>query len=270
MSDLPRGLPSSQGISVGTLNQAKEHMMAIISKLALILLNPLARMLRHELTPLRKAQYIDAAKTIRAAKEKGVSVYEYVESMWDQNGCTDRVIEQIGSAGGLTPCDRVCEVGPGTGRYLSRILRQVSPRQYDIYEIADDWTKWLARTHGPVVVPQPADGRTLRHTPSQSCGLVHAHGVFVYLPLLHAFEYLQEMCRVCAPGGFVVFDFFSDEEFSADTISRWLASTDRYPVILPRTMVLKYFSDRGFTPMHEFEAKYGHSYSRYMVFQRSV
>jgi hypothetical protein len=223
----------------------------------------------YELLPHRKNHYIDAAETLRAAKREGRSVCEYVESIWGQQGATAGVIDEMTRAGSLAPCDRVLEIGPGTGRYLERVLQHVAPRQYDVYEIDRGWASWLAATYGPTVIRQPTDGRTLRHTPSQSCGLVHAHGVFVYLPFLHIFEYFEEMSRVCAAVGYVVFDFFSDEQFDSSVIGRWLASLDRYPVILPRAMVLKYFRDRGFTPIHEFETQYGHGYSRYVVFQRS-
>jgi hypothetical protein len=158
--------------------------------------------LGYEVVPLRKTGggHIDAVQTIHAANLQGQSVCEYVESLWDQHGWTDRVIEEMRKAGSLIPCDRVCEIGPGTGRYLERVLQKVSPRQYDIYETANDWATWLESTYAPFVVRQPADGHTLRHTPSGSCGLVHAHGVFVYLPFLHAFEYFVEMARVCAGG----------------------------------------------------------------------
>lgn len=174
--------------------------MKIIKRLAFVAVNKLVYIAGYELAPLKRNSYIDAAETIRAASLQGQTVCEYVESLWDQRGWTDRVIEEMQEAGSLAPCDRVCEIGPGTGRYLERVLQRVSPRQYDIYETADDWAIWLAETYTPPVVRQPADGHTLRQTPDRSCGLVHAHGVFVYLPFLHAFEYFAEMARVCAGG----------------------------------------------------------------------
>jgi phospholipid N-methyltransferase len=239
-------------------------------RLGVVALEKVAHMAGYALLPLTQNHYIGAAETLREARRRGQSVCEYVESIWDQQGATARVVEEMAKAGCLTSCSRILEIGPGTGRYLEAVLRHVSPHQYDVYETAEDWAAWLARTYGSVVVRQPADGRTLRHTPSHSCGLVHAHGVFVYIPFLQVFEYFEEMSRVCASGGHVVFDCFADEQFDSTVIGRWLASTDRYPVILPRTIVLNYFSDRGFTLIREFDAKYGHGHSRYMIFQRSV
>jgi len=241
-----------------------------IQRLALSAANNLANLVGWGFTPHRANHYLPAAKTLQAARQRGQSLCEYVESIWDQHGCTDRVIDEMRNAGSLTPCDRVCEIGPGTGRYLVPALQQTSPSRYEIYEIADDWATWLTRTYGPIVVRQPADGRTLRHTPSHSCGLVHAHGVFVCLPFLQAFEYFEDMCRVSGSGGHVVFDFFSDDQFDAGTISRWLASPDRYPVILPRRTVLQFYNDRGFKLVNEFENKYGRSHSRYVVLRNSA
>jgi ubiquinone/menaquinone biosynthesis C-methylase UbiE len=244
----------------------------IIKRLAFAAVNKLMHTFGYELAPLNAkwGGYIDATETIRAASQRGQSVCEYIESLWGVRGWTDRVVEEMGKAGSLAPCDRVCEIGPGTGRYLERVLKRVSPRQYDIYEIADGWATWLAETYAPVVARQPADGRTLQHTPDESCGLVHAHGLFTYLRFLCAFEYFAEIARVCAPGGYVVFDFFSDQHFDADVISRWLDSSDRHPVILPRKTVLEYFNDHGFDLIHEFENKYGHSYSHYVVLRKAV
>lgn len=144
--------------------------------------------------------YIDARTTVQTAQSKGMSVCDYVEAIWNQPGATRRVIEEMKKAGCLAPCKRVLEIGPGTGRYLERVLEATTPEQYDIYETAEDWATWLSTTYAPWVCRQPADGHSLGHTPSRSCGLVHAHGVFVYLSLLNAFMYFAEMIRVCEPG----------------------------------------------------------------------
>ena len=245
--------------------------MKLLKRLIFIIFNKLVYIGGYELAPLntKYGGYLDAAKTISAAHQQGQSVCEYVETLWHQQDCTDYVIQEMGRAGCLSPATRVCEIGPGTGRYLERVLKQVTPKQYDIYEIADDWAKWLADTYAPVVIRQPVDGRTLRDTPSASCNLVHAHGVFVLLPFLHAFEYFAEMVRVCTPHGYVVFDFFSGEYFDMKVIDLWLASPDRYPVLLPYETVLRYFYRHCFTLVHTFKNKYGHSYSYYVILQKS-
>ncbi len=205
--------------------------------------------------------------TVQAAKAAGQTICEYVEALWDQQGATARVMQEMSSAGCLVPCERVLEIGPGTGRYLELVLRQVSPRQYDIYETADDWAAWLASTYAPPVVRQPADGRSLRQTRSQSCGLVHAHGVFVYLSVLHAFEYFTEMVRVCTPHGSIVFDFYPAEAFDGPTIQRWLEHTDWSPLVLPGEHVRSFFLNHGCELIREFDNPHGHGRSHYFVFR---
>jgi hypothetical protein len=179
----------------------------------------------------------DAKATVEAAKVRHQSVCEYVEDLWNQRGATARVIEEMSKGGCLVGCDRVLEIGPGTGRYLDFVLPKVSPSLYEIYETADDWATWLTSTYGPRMVRQPTDGRTLRPTPTDTCRLVHAHGVFVYLNLLSAFEYFAEMIRVCSPQGWIVFDFYPAEGFDDAMILQWLQYKDRYPVVFPAAHV---------------------------------
>ncbi len=166
-------------------------------------------------------------------------------------------------------CNRVCEIGPGTGRYLDLILNQIKPEKYGIYEIAEDWALWLEKTYKPYVLRHPADGRSLQNTPNDSCDLVHAHGVFVYLSMLNTFEYFSEMTRVCAPGGFIVFDFFSNKDFTLPVITKWLSFKERYPVVLDEDFIAKYFEYRQFQLIHSFSAIYGHSESRYLIFRKN-
>jgi SAM-dependent methyltransferase len=212
--------------------------------------------------------YIDAKATVEEAKNKGLSVCEYVETLWDQRGRTASIIEEMKNAGCFTTAGRVVEIGAGTGRYLDYVLKEMRPTHYDIYETADDWAAWLAANYGPIVVRQPADGRTLLRTATQSCELVHAHGVFVYLSMLNCFEYFSEMYRVCAPGGYIVFDFFPSGVFDEAAVASWLRSEHRFPVVLPGDHVLSYFGRRDCDLVHEFDKNYGEGYSHYFIFRR--
>ncbi len=108
--------------------------------------------------------------------------------------------------GALPPSDQVCEIGPGTGRYLERLRDIVKASHYQIYEIDTRWASYLEEQYGPTVVNQPANGADLRYTTANSCGVVCAFGVFTYLSIIGSYNYFDEMIRVCKPNGYVIFD----------------------------------------------------------------
>ena len=259
----------SQSASSVSTPKFKFHTRSVKS-LALSAVNRCLLRLGYRIVPnrIKIGGYIEMEATVEGAKARDQTVCEYVETLWNQRGCTARVIEEMRRVGCFTSLKHVVEIGPGTGRYLDFLIGEVGPIRYEIYETADDWAGWLARTYSPTVIRQPADGHTLHQTPSQSCGLVHAHGVFVYLSILNSFEYFSEVCRVLSPGGYFVFDFFPAASFDEATIARWLAAEDRYPVVLPEEQVRKYFVANGFELIHQFNNLYGKGQSHYFVFRR--
>ncbi len=76
------------------------------------------------------------------------------------------------------------------------------------------------------------------------------------------------MIRVCKKSGYIVFDCYSDVEFTVETIENWLKSIDRYPVVLPSQSILDFFRKNDCKFCHQFLNKYGHGYSLYFVFQK--
>lgn len=157
--------------------------MSYVRRFIKQIVNRLLGLYGYEIVPghTRQRSYIPATETIKAAQSQGQSVCEYVEELWGQQGETERVVQAMLQAGCCESANHICEIGPGTGRYLELTIRSCSPNHYDIYEIADDWAEYLAHTYAPTVVRQLADGRTLSATSTESCGLVHAHGVFACL-----------------------------------------------------------------------------------------
>ncbi|HVE76718.1 MAG TPA: class I SAM-dependent methyltransferase [Actinomycetota bacterium] len=216
----------------------------------------------------RESTYIEADATIAAARSAGVSVTAYVEDLWDQQGATKRVIDwmaQVGCLGGVT---NVLEIGPGTGRYLERVLEKTHCSRYEIYETAQDWSKWLSGRYGPTVAVRSADGHSLSATADKTCELVHAHGVFVYLNVLNTYEYLFEMDRVCAPGGVLVFDFYPAEAFDEKTARAWLAHPERYATVIAEANIRDLFIRRGYTVLGEMDNPHGRGVSRYLALRK--
>jgi hypothetical protein len=200
------------------------------------------------------SDYIPFEETLAAAKAAGVSVGDYVDGRHNVGGTTQATIDRLVDAGVLGPAvRRVCEIGPGSGRYLERTLRACNPAHYEIYETAWQWRDHLVRVHP--VVARETDGSTLGSTPDASVDLVQAHKVFLGIPLLAALQYMREMERVVAPGGHVVFDIPTESCMSDSIVDRWIktgAGYSSYPSMLPRQYVVDLFASRGFTLVTSF------------------
>jgi hypothetical protein len=206
-------------------------------------------------------------ETINAARTHGLAVPDYLESHLNEEGTSQEVIEKLASLGVIDSSTRsVCEIGTGAGRFLQKTLAKCKPVQYESYEPDAEWVTWLEEHYE--IVSRPTDGFSLRHTATGSMDLVHAHGVFVYLPFLTTYSYLREMVRVAAAKAYVVFDIFTEDCLDETTVDEWLHSRWRFPVILPRRYVIDLFETWGFALQSEFFSRYHTGKSHYMVFQR--
>lgn len=215
-------------------------------------------------SPAYKHEYIDCHVTVALAKQEKLSVCDYVEKIWDQQGAAQRVIDTMDTAIHVRSLQTMCEIGPGPGRYMEKILSLCPGTEYVFYETSDDWSEWLALTYP--AQRRAADGRSLQHEPDESMDLIHAHGVFTYLPALTTIEYFLEMVRVCKKGGWIVFDFFAEDSIRGDHLATWLASPERYPVILPLSYVEAFFVEKGFRKDSQFQNRYGCSFSTYHIY----
>lgn len=231
-------------------------------------INMLLRIMGYDLVP-KKQSYISAKETIDNARKMNLSVCDYIELIWDQKGATQKVIDNMVRFGALhSNIKTVCEIGAGTGRYMEKVKSVCHPSVYDSYEVAEDWAEWLAKEYG--VVSRKTDGKSLSFTNSSSVDLVHAHGVFVYLPFLTAYRYFMEMSRVVKPGGYVVFDCFSEKVLDEKSILKWLESGNEYPCFISEQYIKDFFLRNRFKFVGEFFNKYGAGQSYYFVFQKEV
>jgi SAM-dependent methyltransferase len=187
--------------------------------------------------------YIPARKTIAAARRAGLSVGDYIDLTYSEQGATaDAVGAMLRLADLPDPVGRVLEIGPGSGRYLEKVMTALHPAVYEIYETAGDWLAYLRGL--PHVLPQPCDGRTLAATAPGSVDLVHAHKVMVYLPFWTAAGYFREMARVVRPGGAVAFDMVSEPCMDDVTIQHWIDhGTIFHPI--PRDWAIAYLARLG-------------------------
>lgn len=217
-----------------------------------------------------RQSYMSAEETISAADREGLSVCNYVEKLWEQQGCTQMVIDQMSSCGAFAIANpNIVEIGTGTGRYLEKVLQKCTPTKYESYEPLPDWVDWLQSTY-PTVISHKADGETLWQTPDRSVNLVHSHGVFVYIPFLVAYGYFKEIWRITAAGGIVVFDIFSEDCLDEEMMDKWLSSTHRYPCFLSKSYVASHFAKHGFRLLNTFKNKHGAGQSEYLAFVRGT
>lgn len=220
--------------------------------------------------------FIDCYSTVTAAKRAGMSVCDYLEGLEldaRKKGRRDRIVERLHCLGILKDFTRVCEIGPGTGRFMERILEIAHPQVYDIFETDIGWRDYLKEKHHDTnycqVNAHDADGISLTSIPHNSCGLVHAHAVFVYLPLLHVVQYIKEMVRVSNLDGYIVFDFFPAESFDLATTEKWLNGSHHWPVVIPRIMLVELMNSMGCIKVASFSEIYGESQTEYLIFVKS-
>lgn len=211
--------------------------------------------------------YISAKATIEAAAKNNQSITEYVETIWQEKGVTQQVIDKFREFGALSSSTKqVCEIGTGTGIFADAILKNYDISEYESYEIDQDWSAWLASNYK--IVSHQATGESLNGTKSNSIDLVHANGVLVYTPFLISCRYFLEIFRVTKSGGFAVFDILSEECFNEDTLKNWLISKHTYPCILPKEYVKNFFAKHDFSYLGEFSRKLGEGQSVYLIFQK--
>ncbi|NEB80895.1 class I SAM-dependent methyltransferase [Streptomyces sp. SID14478] len=190
--------------------------------------------------------FLPARQTLAAARRAGTSVEDYIDRYSAAPGATAGTVDAIlreADLGGHV--ERVCEIGPGSGRYAARVIAATHPDTYEIYETAGDWLPRLRAL--PNVLVRPADGRTLSATASGSVDLVHAHKVFVYVPLVVTIGYLDEMARVVRPGGIVAFDVVNENCLDDAMTKNWVSSGATLYGMISRSWLLERLAQRGLT-----------------------
>jgi ubiquinone/menaquinone biosynthesis C-methylase UbiE len=224
-----------------------------------------------ELIRKRREDYVKTflplKDTLEGARRAKLSVAEYVDLKYQVPGATQATIDQMEELGVFNPkVSSVCEIGPGSGRYLEKVQRLCSPCTYEVYETEREWSDWLAQTYG--VKACEADGKCLNHTASDSIDLALAHKVFVYLPFVVTCNYFNEMARITRKGGRIVFDVVSETCMTDTLLERWIAAQFFYPSMMPSDFVIDFFTKRGCSLRSRFFAFLKPGQSEYLVFTK--
>jgi SAM-dependent methyltransferase len=210
--------------------------------------------------------FISARKTLAAAQRAGLSVGAYIDRTYAEPGATPNTVKAMLELAGLRDrCERVCEIGPGSGRYAEEVIAALHPDAYEIYETAKDWLPHLRKL--PNVVIRDCDGHTMAQTKSGSVDLVHAQKVFVYLQFYTTAGYLEEMARVVRPGGAIAFDVVTEDCLDDKTVEAWTKRGSIYHPI-PRVWLIDFLGRRGLTLSGSYFASLPPGTTELLVFRR--
>ncbi len=220
--------------------------------------------------------FLDSKSIINSAGNSGLTICEYLESLeFDirKHGRRNRIIQCLDNNNIFFHCQVVLEIGAGTGMYLEKVFDLAKPLRYEIYETNFGWMNYLKKRYSDSkdckFFFQQTDGETLKNTVTGSCNLVHAHAVFVYIPILKIFSYIKESSRVLVPGGFLVFDCLLDIKWKKEDIENWMDSSWRFPIILPYNLLIEFTQRYNLELVHQFDEIYGASMSNYLVFKKN-
>ncbi|MFJ9037323.1 methyltransferase domain-containing protein [Streptomyces sp. NPDC102406] len=218
--------------------------------------------------------FIPFEATMRAARAAGLPVGDYIDEVMNGTpGATRATIGELSALGvfALGPSS-VLEIGPGSGRYLEKTLKECAPERYEIYETAAPWATYLVDTFG--VLARPTAGSSLAPTPDNSVDLVQAHKVFNTLTFLGTTRYFFEMARVTRPGGRIVFDVMTETCLDPATMRAWAtrggAGHDSYPAAMPRATCVDLFTALGCRLEASFLAPMGVASTEVLVFEKTA
>lgn len=212
--------------------------------------------------------YIPFRQTLQDVEKSGLSLADYIDNNFNVPGTTQMTIDKMGELGAFDGVvKRICELGPGSGRYLEKVKAVCNPDYYEIYETARPWREWLTEKHK--VVAQPTDGASLSSTPSKSLDLIHTHKMLYGNSILTIFRYMMEMARVVKDGGMVVFDLVTAECINNELMAKWVESgVDHAHSMTPRSVALDYFSSQGFSHRGSFIVPMAPGLTEYFVFKK--
>lgn len=212
--------------------------------------------------------YIPFRQTLQDAENSGLSLSDYIDNNFNVPGTTQLTIDRLAELGAFDKqINRVCELGPGSGRYLEKVKKICDPEYYEIYETSNPWRDWLIDKHK--VTARPTDGASLTSTPSKSIDLIHTHKMLYGNSILTIFRYLMEMARVVKDGGVVIFDLVTAECMNNDLMAKWVESgVDHAHSMTPRQVALEYFASQGFNYVGGFIVPMAPGVTEYFVFKK--
>jgi hypothetical protein len=212
--------------------------------------------------------YIPLKKTLQDAEAAGMNLGDYIDMRFNVPGTTQLTIDKMAELGVFNQkINKICEIGPGSGRYLEKVIAVCQPEYYEIYETSKDWREYLAQKYH--VVLQKTDGATLSSTPSKSMDLVHTHKMLYGNPVFTIFHYLIEISRVVKDGGYAVFDLLTEDCLTDELVDTWIKSNvDHACGMTAKQYALDFMARRGFVYEGGFIVPMEPGVTEYFVFKK--
>jgi phospholipid N-methyltransferase len=228
----------------------------------------------YKLTPVGES-YAYSARKVKKLEKKGVDINYVIESgaKYEEGiGQRDRICERILANISKQEINQVLEIGPGTGRFTSKIISTLKPANYIVFETNKSWRKYLLEKFGNsesmnFFAPTPT-GHNFGSVESDSIDFIHGHGVLVYLNHVTTYSYLKEMIRVAAPGAIIYLEYFSIENCNSEILSYWHKSVHWFPIFQSDRIIDKILTESGFSLIDEWGEMFGQSFTRNVMFQK--
>ena len=85
---------------------------------------------------------------LAGAESAGMSLGDYIDMRSNVPGTTGATIDKMTELGVFFgKIDNVCEIDPGSGRYLEMVIDACRPEHHEIHETSNDWREWLVEKY---------------------------------------------------------------------------------------------------------------------------
>lgn len=213
-------------------------------------------------------EYIPLERTLREAATSGLPLGEFIDNRYNLPGVTQLTIDKMLELNVFkNKIERVCEIGPGSGRYLEKVLGIAKPEYYEIYETAKPWRRYLVEKYQ--ITAQYTDGYSLSSTPSKSLDLIHTHKMLYGNPIVTICKYFKEMVRVVKDDGYIVFDILTEQCMTIEMIEKWISSGVQHACSMtPKQVAVDFFIGNGFHYIGGFVVPLAPGVTEYFIFKK--
>lgn len=189
------------------------------------------------------------------AHRQGLNLAQYYEKHYNSFGIkSDTIIDKIAEIIDISARGSICEIGPGSGRFLVKLIEKFKPRKYEFYEIEKKLEKYITENYHYEecsIIDREANGVNLEGTETGSQDLVFESNVFSLIKYSYTYKYFLEMIRVCKEGGYIVFDAHTEEALTEEALDNDENYVNEWRII-PQVVIENIFRKRKMKLIQKF------------------